>query len=244
MLKVNVIFLSMNGTSRMQPWKIRLSHLLVVLSAMMALDIGVAEAAQKTKKPPVQLQGSAIMSEVDDGDTISIDEVNEDAEAEASPPEEAAETSKSKGNKSKDNAKKGKKEKRNKKRDKKREKLMEGFSKAEDFHKMWFHLPSTKIKTSLDKLTKFCKIACTASQCKDEEVANNCHLICPHGTIKKCPDPLKKPGAEDSDEGEEAEDTAEDSPQSSQSQSMVSSDVTDSINQGDSVLMEAEGEGG
>ena len=233
----------------MQPWKIHLSHCLVALSAIMALDIGVAEAAQKMKKPPVQLQGSAIMSE-DDGDTISIDEVNDDedgegADVEEAPAAEVPQAPKSKENKLKNNSKKGIKDKKPKKRDKKREKLMEGFNKAEEFHKMWFHLPSPKIKTSLDKLTKFCKIACTASQCKDEEVANNCHLICPRGTIKNCPDPLKNRNDKDSDETEEGEDPDSMAPvMPSQAQSGVSPDLMDSINQGEGILTESEGEEG
>jgi hypothetical protein len=230
----------------MQPWTIRLSHWLLALSAMMFLDISVAEAAQKTKKPPVQLQGSAIMGELDDDDIISLDEENNDegaadAEGETPSPAEVTEAPKPKGNVLKKGARKEKKEKK-KKRDKKREKLIEGFKKAEDFHKMWFHLPSTKIKTSLDKLTKFCKVACTASQCKDEEVANNCHLICPHGTIKKCPDPLKKPGASEPDEVEDAD--FEVPSVSSSLQPGVSPNVTDSIDQGESMLIEDEGEGG
>jgi len=236
------MLLSVNGTSRMQPWKIRLSHLLVALSAMMILCMSIAEAAQRSKKPSAQLQGSAIMAELDEGDAIPMDEGNEDAggeaveEADAVLAVEAEETPKSE-NKLKKNAKKGRK---NKKRDKKREKLMEGFSKAEDFHKMWFHLHHTKIKTSLEKLTKFCKIACTASQCKDEEVANNCHLICPSGTRKKCPDPLKKP-SEETDEAEGAD--SDTPPVLSQLNPHISSDVTDSINQGENLLMEEEGEG-
>jgi hypothetical protein len=235
----------MNGTSTMQPWKIRLSHFLVALSAMVTLDIGVAEAAQKANKPPIQLQGSAIMSE-DDGDSISIDDVNDDedgerAEVEETPVAEVAPAPKPKENKLKNNSKKGTKPK---KRNKKREKLMEGFNKAEEFHKMWFHLPSTKIKTSLVKLTKFCKLACTASQCKDEEVANNCHLICPRETRKNCPDPLEKRSAKELDEPEDVE--GGENPDSmapsmpSHSQSGVSPDLMDSINQGENTLMESE----
>ena len=232
----------------MQPWKIRLSHLLVALSAIVVLDTGVVEAAQKMKKPPIQLQGSAIMSE-DDGDTISIDEANDDedgggTEVEGAPTAEVTQAPKPKEDKLKNNSKKSKKPK---KRDKKRQKLMEGFNRAEEFHKMWFHLPATKIKNSLDKLTKFCKIACTASQCKDEEVANNCHLICPRNTIKDCPDPLKNRSAKESDEIEEGEggDANSMAPvMPSKSQSGVSPDVMDAINQGEGVLMESEGEEG
>lgn len=233
----------------MQPWKIHLSHCLVALSAMVTLDIGGAEATQKMKKPPVQLQGSAIMDE-DDGDTISIDEANDDeddggADVAEAPVAEVTKEPKPKENKLKNNSKKGIKDKKPKKRDKKREKLMEGFNKAEEFHKMWFHLSSPKIKTSLDKLTKFCKIACTASQCKDEEVANNCHLICPRATIKNCPDPLKNRSNKDPEEIEETEDPDSMAPvMPSQSQSGVSPDVMDSINQGESVLTESEGEEG
>lgn len=241
----------------MRPWEIRLSHLWVTFFTVITLGMGVAEATQKTKKPPAQLQGSAIMEELDDEDTIPIDEENEEEDvggtetAEASP-QEAAEEQKPKENKLKNNSKKGKKEKKNKKRDKKREKLMEGFGKAEDFHKMWFNLSSTKIKTSLDKLTKFCKIACTAGQCADEEIANNCHLICPEATTKKCPDPLKKSKEKDSDEEEAIEETEEtedatstnDDASLAPSQSGISSDVTDSINQSEKIFKEDEGEEG
>ena len=219
--------------------------------------MGVAEAAQKTKKPPAQLQGSAIMEELDDEDAIPIDEGSEDEDVEdtqavAASPQKVEEEPNLRKNKLKNNSKKEKKEKKNKKRDKKREKLMEGFGKAEDFHKMWFNLSSTKIKTSLEKLTKFCKIACTASQCADEEIANNCHLICPEATTKKCPDPLKKSKAKDSEEEEETEETEEaegaapmdDDASLASSQPYVSSDVADSINQGERILMEDEGEGG
>gem|GEM_PF-2382065 len=243
----------------MRPWEIRLSHLWVTLFAIVALNMGVVEAAQKTKKPPTQLQGSAIMEEVDDEDAISIDEDNEnedagDAEAATtpSPAPKVKEDPEVKGNKLKNNSNKEKKEKKNKKKDKKREKLMEGFGKAEDFHKMWFNLSSAKIKTSLDKLTKFCKIACTADQCADEEIANNCHLICPEATTKKCPDPLKKSRAKNSDEEEaieeieETEDTisTDDVASPASSPLSISPDVTDSINQGERILMEDEGEGG
>ncbi len=237
MNKDNVV-IDESGTLRMQPWKMFLSRLLVAPLAMMILNLGVAEAASKAKKQPPPLQGSAIMGEVDDSDTISIDEdidMDEDSgniAADESPP------AKTKANKSK----------KNKKRNKKREKLMEGFSKAEDFHKMWFHLSSPKIKVSLEKLTKFCKIACTASQCADEEIAHNCHLICPATTTKKCPDPLKKAGAENSDAAEETGETedmtAPAPPAAHPLHPHISSDLMDSIHEGDSMLAGGEGEGG
>lgn len=220
----------------MQPWKLFWRRLLVALSAMMILNLGVAEAAQKTKKQPPPLQGSAIMGEVDDSDTIDEDiDMDEDSGNIAADESLPAKT---KANKSK----------KNKKRDRKREKLMEGFSKAEDFHNMWFHLSSPKIKISLEKLTKFCKIACTARQCADEEIAHNCHLICPATTTKKCPDPLKKAGAENSEVAEETvemEDMAAPLlPALPPTHPHISSDLTDSIHEGDSMLAGDEGEGG
>lgn len=83
---------------------------------------------------------------------------------------------------------------KNKKQDKKRAKIMEGFAKAEEFHKSWFNAPPDKVKASCEKLTKFCKVACTRAQCADAEVANHCHLMCPKSTIRDCPDPLHQGG--------------------------------------------------
>lgn len=74
----------------------------------------------------------------------------------------------------------------------KRKELKNSFSEAEEFHKTWFNMPFPKIKASLEKLTNFCKGACTKGQCGDEEVANNCHLMCPESTTKNCADPLKQ----------------------------------------------------
>lgn len=221
----------------MQPWKMFLSRLLMAPLAMMILNLGVAEATQKAKKQPPPLQGSAIMGEVDDDTTL--DESNDGEDGGDIAVEESPST-KSKANSLKNKSKK------TKKRDKKKEKLMEGFSKAEEFHKTWFNLSSPKVKASLGNLTKFCKVACTAKQCADEEIAHNCHLICPAATTKKCPDPLKKARAESSSAEQEIDegDMAGSAPAAPPLHPHISSDLTDSLHDGDSMLMESEGEGG
>lgn len=244
----------------MQAWKMLLSRLFVVLLPVMIIEMRDAEAAQKAKKSAPKAApktvSSAIIGESDDSDTVPMDEDNDDIAADEVAPaavksKEAlkGKDKKSKGNKEKDNKEGDKENAKTKKRDKEREKLREGFRQAEDFHNTWYNLPGPKIKTSLEKLTKFCKFACTKSQCMNEEVANNCHLMCPESTTKHCPDPLKQSGDEDlATEEVMVSDTSSNDPAAfiddSAMQASASPPMADSIDQGDSELMNGEGEGG
>jgi hypothetical protein len=76
-----------------------------------------------------------------------------------------------------------------------RTKLKEGFRQGEIFHETWFNRSPGQVKASLQKLTKFCNIACTRFNCREKDIANNCHLICPESCTQDCPDPLNE-GAE------------------------------------------------
>jgi len=112
--------------------------------------------------------------------------------------------------------------------------LKAAFCEAEEFHKTWFNMPFPKIKASHEKLTKLCKSACTKSQCADEKMANNCHLMCPESTTKNCPDPLKQADHESLEPDEFVQDDDEQT-------AMVeptdhSSSINSSIAQADAVL--------
>lgn len=238
----------------MRAWKIFLRHLLTILLPIMILDLGGAEAAKKAKKSAVKQEDSPIIGELDESDAIPLDESdNETATGE----EEGAalkpnETSKTKVKTSKNKGKNGKEKVKIKIKDKKaeqeRKRIMEGFSQAEDFHKMWYNLPPAKIKASLASLTNFCKVTCTKKQCMDEEVANNCHLVCPETTTRQCADPLKQatPEETDTDEVVQGDDIATDEPDLADESDVQGSDspaLASSLEQTDAALMEEEGEG-
>lgn len=240
----------------MVTWKILLSRLLVLLLPIMMTMIGESAAASKVpvKAPKISKEtkanSTAIVGESDDGEgAASEDEGDDGAADEEQAPPKSKESSNAKGMKSKKGSKSNKDKAKDKKREKKRQKLLEGFRQAEDFHNSWYNLPHAKIKTSLDKLTKFCKVACTKSECMDKEVANNCHLICPTSTIKQCPDPLKEGGDEGPDTEEElggeaaSNDPASLLDDSSSNNEDRTPNVADYIDQADRDLAKVNGEG-
>jgi hypothetical protein len=215
------------------------------------------EAGQKaTKKSVVGQKNSPIVGVVDD-DTLPADEDDDEVAADegktpsAKPKENLKESVKAETkNKTVKLKEKSKKEQaKEKKAAEKRKQLMEGFSKAEEFHKTWYHLPFPKIKTSLEKLERFCKAACTKSHCMDEEIAHNCHLMCPRSTTRQCADPLKK--ADDGGLGAEEAVPGDDDmfPEGMASASgpvtqVAPPSVSASIEQADAALKEGEGEEG
>jgi hypothetical protein len=189
----------------MQAWKLLLCRILVSLVSIIVLNLADAEAGQqiknnsgklqpKSKLPPktkINTQASPIIGELEDTDTMPIedDESTSDEEDEAPNPKNSKVTPQL-----------DKENRKNKKRDIKKEKILEGFKQAQQFHMSWHNLPSTKIKTSHENLVKFCKVACTKKHCLDKQVADKCHLMCPEETTGQCPDPIKE--AQDID-GEE-----------------------------------------
>jgi len=112
--------------------------------------------------------------------------------------------------------------------------LKAAFCEAEEFHKTWFNLPFPKIKASHEKLVKLCKSACTKSQCADDKVANNCHLMCPESTTKNCPDPLKQADHESLEPDEFVQGDDEETAMAGPTDH--SSSVNSSIAQADAVL--------
>lgn len=230
---------------RMQAWKMLVNCLLVVLLPVIAIDIGGVGAAQKARKNTSKAESSAIVGEFDESD-ISSDNADDAVEDEKS-----RDLSKDKSQKLKANDKVKEKNNQNstisKKKDKKEEeKLKKGFRQAEDFHKTWYHLPFDQVKASLEKLTKFCKVTCTKNQCMDEEVANNCHLMCPESTTKQCPDPLQQSGMEDLDMEEVSGNdmSAHDPADFVDDSSQTSASLEDSMAQMDQELRDDESEGG
>jgi outer membrane biosynthesis protein TonB len=185
-------------------------------------------------------QQSPIVGELDDTDTTPMedgDEIEDD--------EDDASSSKFKNSKNTNNI--DKENDKIKKRDKNLEKLLQGFREAEDFHKKWYNLPLPKIKTSLEKLTKFCKVACTKKQCLNEDVGHNCHLMCPESTIKQCPDPLKQGGEEaDTQEVTIGNDESSGDPLSTDDSKIAdpTSATASGIEQADRNIPDGEGEGG
>lgn len=184
-------------------WKLFHGRLSILLLAIAVIGSGVIQAAPQAKKGTVKRENSPIVGELDENEALPPPE-NDDMSADEvtvtsiNPPENQKNTGdglKNKGKTRKDQLKE-------KKAEEKRKILMEGFKKAEDFHKTWYNLPVAQIKTSLEKLTMFCKSTCTKSQCRDEEVANHCHLMCPDSTTKLCPDPLKQANDKDMENAE------------------------------------------
>jgi len=208
-----------------------LRRLSVAIFLMVILVCGHSYAVQSKKKSPPQ-ENHAIVGEVDDG--LPSDENDEGMGVQ----ESSDVPINSQRSKLKNKEKKTKAPSQLKKRDKRREKLMEGFAMAEDFHKAWYHLPIAKVKSSLEKLTGFCRVACTRSQCADEEIANNCHLICPKPTTKQCPDPLQKASIEDIGD-EDVVPLGEDPP----FVDSISPSITTSLNRSDKTIEDGE-EGG
>lgn len=235
----------------MRAWKIFLSHLLIILLPIMILDLGGAEAAKKAAKRTVKQEDSPIIGELDESDVIPPDEGDDETSAggEEGAAPQSTETSKTKEKNSKNKAKNGKEKvkKGDKKAAQKRKRIREGFSQAEDFHKTWYNLPLAQIKASLASLTNFCKVTCTKKQCMDEEVANNCHLVCPEITTSQCADPLKQvpPDETDADEVVLSDDMATDAPDLADESGVQSSDspaLASSPEQTDAALMEGEGD--
>ncbi|MCE3231333.1 MAG: hypothetical protein K0R52_1261 [Alphaproteobacteria bacterium] len=237
-------------------WTRLLSRLPVILLSLTIIGQVSAEAAQKVRKPSVGQKNSSIVGVVED-DTIPPDEGDDDVaadegEAASLKPKENSRESVKPGTKNKNVKPKEKSKKeqaKEKKAAEKRKKLMEGFNKAEEFHKTWYHLPFPKIKTSLEKLEKFCKAACTKSHCMDEEIAHNCHLMCPGSTVKQCADPLKKAddgslGAEESVPGDDDMFLERMTPATGSEAPVAPPSVSASIEQADAALKEGEGEEG
>jgi hypothetical protein len=166
-----------------------LSHVFVAFVLTIILGLGQCYAAIPSNKTSLPRETHAIVGEVDDNLPSEEDETSSQN---ADGPINPHQTLKAQIPGNGVQVKKVIHNSQPKIAHKRRAKLLEGFARAEDFHKVWFHLPTTKVKSSLEKLTRFCKIACTSNQCADDEIANNCHLICPESTTQNCPDPLKK----------------------------------------------------
>jgi len=181
----------------MRQVKVLLKFIEVTLLLIFCMNLGYLEAATKPKPKPQRERAveNAIVGEADDIDNEPT--VDEADEAVGLGVEDEAPLMKGPTSEIKDrmspfsDLKKPQKSKKSVIPDKKRAQLMEGFKQAEEFHKKWHHLSKKAINTSHDKLTKFCKTACTPKNCKDAEIADNCHLICPDATKKNCPDPLE-----------------------------------------------------
>lgn len=255
-----------NGTIHMRALKMRLIIMLLVLVSILGdaeecaaqteqvqnitqrakvkkliPDTAVKQKAKPSSKPPLKKLENPIMGE----DDPELDEDDEEmaSDEDEFPPVRSQLHSQSDSKKKKTKAEIAKEQKAKKKR----AKLLEGFRQGEEFHKKWFHLPSGKICTSLDKLKKFCKAACTKKHCMDEQVANNCHLICPDSTTKQCADPLKQvdPDTEEVTMGNE--EAASDVPQPIEDfkpKNSLSSSVKSSLDEAEKMLKASEGEGG
>lgn len=189
--------------------------------------------------PKSKPQQSPIVGELDDSDTTPMEDGDEIVDDEDDDAPSKSKNSRNANNLDKENEK-------IKKRDKNLEKLLQGFREAEDFHKKWYNLPLPKLKTSLEKLTKFCKVACTKKQCLNEDVGHNCHLMCPDLTTKQCPDPLKQAGEEaDTQEVTIGNDEASGDPLADNSKIADPTSTTASgIEQADKNIPDGEGEGG
>lgn len=254
-----------NGTIYMQASKIRLSFMVLTLVSFLLGAIectaqtdqvqnitqrakvnklipatAVKLQAKPSSKPPLKKKENPIMGE-DDPDLDDDEEMTSDEDE--APPVRSQLQSPSDSKKKKTKAEIAKEEKAKRKR----AKLLEGFRQGEEFHKKWFHLPSGKICASLDKLKKFCKAACTKKHCLDEQVANNCHLICPDSTTKQCADPLKQADPETEEVTMGSEEALSDVPQPIEDfkpKNSVSTSVKSSLDEAEKMLKASEGEGG
>ena len=247
-LKIRLIFMALVLMSILMSTKVCVSQTEQVQNITQRAKVNklmphtmVKPQTKSSPKPPLKKKENPIMGE-DDPELDDDDEEMASDEDEVPPVRSQPQTqSDSKKKKTKAEVAKEQKAKI------KRAKLLEGFRQGEEFHKKWFHLPSGKICSSLDKLKKFCKAACTKKHCLDEQVANNCHLICPDSTTKQCADPLKKtdPDAEEVTMG--SEEPVSDVPQPIEDfkpKNSLSTSVKSSLDEAEKMLKASEGEGG
>lgn len=177
----------------MQHWTRPMKYLLAIILSIMLVPVE-SKSASSQKKAAIPAnqsswQGSAITGEVDEEEDIVF--LPKKKSKSVNHAQKKANQDSVSGEKSKFHQTKIP-QKKNKPIIHDKEKLLQVFHRAGEFHNEWFHLEPENIKTSLEKLRKFCRLACTAKQCRDEEIANHCHLICPNTTTRACPDPLHK----------------------------------------------------
>lgn len=198
-----------------------------------------------TPQKRVQIRPSAVVGELeDDSEPMADDDESVSVDQGSTVLLKNSKRSRGSKGKSKKQSEIDKENKNIKKREEMQKKINEGFSKAEDFHKLWYNLTSEKIKISLKNLTKFCKVACTKKQCMNDKVANNCHLMCPESTTKQCPDPLKRKGEEGEEVPLNMEEKKDDDPfpgDEADSDPDIAEDITESIDEGDKDIMDREG---